>query len=210
VLPLVIVDTHERGLEKRGVAVVPDGTVHHAAPPSPALGEWAGEASGPCPRLPSPGPPSWRMLPAPAGGADQRCRGIGAYHVKRAGQTDWLVQRLGSAASTGTSGATCASPRGRLFASDVTRMTPPTRSLRHRQAARTGPCWRRDHGRFLRCCDAAGRPDVAGLTGKGQAASERDRTAGALEGGTDGPRYANVARTRPLVGNACPVRPMMQ
>jgi hypothetical protein len=41
--------------------------------------------------------------------------GIEAYHVKRAGQSDWLVQRLGSAADTGTTGATCASRRGRLF-----------------------------------------------------------------------------------------------
>jgi hypothetical protein len=59
--------------------------------------------------------------------------GIEAYHVKRAGQTDWLLQRLGSAPSMGTPAATCASRRGRLFATDVTTIAPPTLSLRHGQ-----------------------------------------------------------------------------
>jgi hypothetical protein len=62
--------------------------------------------------------------------------GIEAYLVKRAGQTGWLLQRLGSAPSMGTTAATCASRRGRLFASDVTTIAPPTLSLRHGQAAR--------------------------------------------------------------------------
>jgi hypothetical protein len=59
--------------------------------------------------------------------------GIEAYHVKRAGQTDWLLERLGSAPSMGTTAATCASRRGRLFASDVTTIAPPTLSVRHGQ-----------------------------------------------------------------------------
>jgi hypothetical protein len=66
--------------------------------------------------------------------------GIEAYHVKRAGQSDWLVRRLGSAPRMGTTAATCASRRGRLFASDVTSIAPRTVSLRHGQAARTGRC----------------------------------------------------------------------
>jgi hypothetical protein len=64
--------------------------------------------------------------------------GIEAYQVKRAGQTDWLVQRLGSAASMGTPGATCASRRGRLFASDVTTIAPPTLSLRQWSSGQDG------------------------------------------------------------------------
>jgi hypothetical protein len=85
--------------------------------------------------------------------------GIEAYRVKRAGQTDWLVQRLGSAASAGTTGATCASRR----ADYSPRPVPPV--LRRRGPARCG------------------RSDWHG----GRAASEGDRTAGRWKRGVDGP-----------------------
>jgi hypothetical protein len=75
----------------------------------------------------------------------------------------------------------------RLTRPDVTTIAPPTLSLRHGQPPGRVIVSDMTAAGSSGAATPAGRLDVAGLTGKGQAASEGDRTAGRWQRGTDGP-----------------------